>query len=250
MKRRVKKKDHENLSASNIQKVIDLLNPQGTDTKPSATSSTQAKPITKKEACEILNISYNTTRLARIIEEHIEQQEYSKKRKADLRGKPLTNAELSEIATDYLQGDSIAAIAKSIFRPAALVHSAIEKVGIPTRPANKAQRVHTELLPTSCVAEDFKPGEIVWSAVHHRAAVIKDELSVNYQAEKGGFSDVNYKAKYGSKCYCIWVLENIDQDKEFWISGIETGGYNAYSLAYDLGKLEHLKEYGVDLSRI
>ena len=31
---------------------------------------------------------------------------------------------------------------------------------------------------------------------------------------------------------------------------VSTGGYAAYSLAYDLGKLSHLEKYGVDLSRI
>jgi hypothetical protein len=44
-------------------------------------------------------------------------------------------------------------------------------------------------------------------------------------------------------------MEEIREDTEKW-ANVETGGYFAYSLAYDLGKLEHLKEYGVDLSRI
>jgi len=54
-KGRVKAKEHENLSEANIKKVIELLEAE--------------KPITKKEACEVLNISYNTTRLSKIIEE-------------------------------------------------------------------------------------------------------------------------------------------------------------------------------------
>lgn len=33
-------------------------------------------------------------------------------------------------------------------------------------------------------------------------------------------------------------------------ANVGTGGFSAFQLAYDLGKLEHLKEYGVDLSRI
>ena len=47
--RGVKKKSHEKLDSANIQRVIDLLE--------------QDEPITKKEACEMLNIRYNTTRL-------------------------------------------------------------------------------------------------------------------------------------------------------------------------------------------
>lgn len=235
---RIKKKQHENLSDENLKRVILLLDPK------------EGSPISKKVACEMLNIAYNTTRLNRIIEEFKETQEYRIKRKASLRGKPLSDAEIAEIAAGYLQGDSLAEIAKGLYRPVALVKSAIEKIGIPSRPANKKERVHTELLPDACTAENFVPGEIVWSARHHSAAVIREELSVNHQAEKAGFMDTNYEAKYGSKCYAIWVLENIDQDKEFWINGIETGGYNAYALAYDLGKLAHLEKYGVDLARI
>lgn len=52
--KRVKVKEGEKLTPSNIEKVIGLLEIE--------------KPISKKDACELLNISYNTTRLARIIE--------------------------------------------------------------------------------------------------------------------------------------------------------------------------------------
>ena len=45
----IRKKKEEQLSETNINKVIDLLSAD--------------KPITKKEACGILNIAYNTTRL-------------------------------------------------------------------------------------------------------------------------------------------------------------------------------------------
>ena len=52
MKRGTKKKSYENLTDSNIKNVISLLEAE--------------KPITKKEACDILNISYNTTRLNKL----------------------------------------------------------------------------------------------------------------------------------------------------------------------------------------
>jgi len=50
---RVKVKDSEKLDPSNIRHVINLLESD--------------KPITKKEACSLLRISYNTTRLGNII---------------------------------------------------------------------------------------------------------------------------------------------------------------------------------------
>jgi hypothetical protein len=235
---RIKKKEYENLTKTNIEKVISLLAP------------TEGKPISKKEACEILNISYNTTRLNKIIEDFHEQQEYSKKRKSQNRGKPATDGEIKELVVDYLTGVGITEIAKSLYRSPSWVKSQLERVGVPTRPANKAERMVIELLPENCCSEDFEKGEIVWSARHHCAAIIEQEMSIDYQAEKPGISDTDYEKKYGSKCYAIYILENVDQSKEFWIGGIEKGGYSAYALAYDLGKLTHLQKYGVDLSRI
>ena len=56
MVRGIRAKSHEKLDDTNLQRVWEALN-----------SST---PITKKEACEMLNITYNTTRLNNILEEH------------------------------------------------------------------------------------------------------------------------------------------------------------------------------------
>jgi len=235
----VKKKEWENLTPSNIEKVITLLNPQD-----------GSKSITKKEACSILNISYNTARLSSIIDEYNGQKEYVQLRKSQNRGKAATNMEISEVIRDYLQGDSIATIAKSLYRSSGFVKSIVERVGIPSRGVSKEERLSIGYLPEECVSEEFLPGEIVWSARHHAPATIEAEISVDYQAEKAGFQDTNYESKYGAKCYSIWVREEIDQDKEFWVAGIETGGFSAFALAYDLGSLKHLEKYGVDLSRL
>ena len=235
----VKKKDYENLSPENIQKVINLLNP-----------SDGSKPITKKDACSILNISYNTARLSSIIDEYHGQKEYVQLRKSQNRGKPASSMEISEAIRDYLSGDTVSTIAKSLYRSPGFVKSIIERVGVPSRPTSKEERREVGYLPEECVAEEFAPGEIVWSARHHAPAEIRYELSVAYQAEKAGFEDTNYEKKYGTKCYNIWVREPFDGDKEFWISGIDSGGFYASALAYDLGSLKHLEKHGVDLSRI
>ena len=78
----MKKKEYEKLTPSNIQHVIELLSKE--------------RPITKKEACEILNISYNTTRLNKIIDEFTERNEYRAKRKAQLKGSRATKEEIKE----------------------------------------------------------------------------------------------------------------------------------------------------------
>ena len=64
-KKGVKKKEHEKLDDATIERVIGLLEGE--------------KPITKKEACEALNIRYNTTRLKNIIEEYQEKAARRKK---------------------------------------------------------------------------------------------------------------------------------------------------------------------------
>ena len=231
MVRRLKKKEHENLSESNISKVIDLLSGN--------------QPISKKVACDMLNIAYNTARLQRILDDYQDKVEYRELRKKQNRGRGASNEEIREAVERYLSGDSISEIAAGLFRSASFIKGIIERVGVP----NTSKESGVIPLPDSCIAESFSKGEVVWSAVYNKPARVDYEISVDYQAEREGFIDVNYEKKYGSKCYAIYVMEEVRDDTEKW-ANVETGGFAAYSLAYDLGKLQHLEKYGVDLSRI
>lgn len=228
--RRLKKKDYENLSDTNIQKVIDLLS---ADT-----------PISKKEACAILNIAYNTTRLQKIIDDFEDNQRYKEKRKAQNRGKAATDAEIGEAVERFLSGDSISEIAKGLYRSPGFVKAIIDRVGVPQKTEGEI-----DYLPDECCAETFEEGEVVWAARYHGPAIVQHEVSVDYQAERPGYIDVNYEKKYSSKCYAIYVMEKTRDDVEVW-ANVGTGGFHSYQLAYDLGKLEHLKKYNIDLSRI
>ena len=174
-----------------------------------------------------------------------DKKEYRALRKKQNRGRGATDGEICEAVERYLSGDSIAEIASGLYRSSGFVRSLIERVGVPST----GHESGTVSLPDSCLAESFSDGEIVWSAVYNKPARIDHELSVDYQAEKAGFVDVNYEKTYGSKCYAIYILEDVREDMDKWAS-VDKGGFSAYSLAYDLGKLSHLKKYGVDLSRI
>ena len=231
MVRRLKKKEHENLSESNISKVIDLLSGN--------------QPISKKVACDMLNIAYNTARLQRILDDYQDKVEYRELRKKQNRGRGASNEEIREAVERYLSGDSISEIAAGLFRSASFIKGIIERVGVP----NTSKESGVIPLPDSCIAESFSKGEVVGSAVYNKPARVDYEISVDYQAEREGFIDVNYEKKYGSKCYAIYVMEEVRDDTEKW-ANVETGGFAAYYLAYDLGKLQHLEKYGVDLSRI
>ena len=189
----IKKKDHEKLTDSNISKVIGLLG--------------ASPPITKKEACEILNISYNTTRLNKIIESFKEDQELIKRMKAKKRGRPADNSEIKYIIEAYMEGVALSDIAKSNYRSVAFIKSIIERVGVPTRPTGD-DKYKVEYLPDECVSDDFIPNEIVWSAKYHAACRIIKKLP-----------DEKYRDKYNCSCYDIYVFEETE--------GLTKGGFYA-----------------------
>ena len=232
MPRRVKKKSHEKLTDTNVQHVVDLL--KGED------------PITKKEACSILNISYNTTRLTNIIDEYLERLDYKNKRKAQNKGKPAREDEIKRVIEDYLDGDSIIEIAAHIFRSPSFVKGVIDRVGVPQRASKEEMKKGTPVLPEACIAEKFNSGETVWCPKYNAAAEILHEVTVERQFNLpgwGGYQNydkcIDYEKMHGSKCYAIYVIKTSEFDQVF--------GFNCYQLAYDLGKLQHLEEYGIDV---
>ena len=123
--RGVKKRSHEKLTDSNIQHVIGLLNAKS--------------PITKKEACSILNISYNTTRLKTIIEEYVEKKDYRDRRKSENRGKPASKFEITNAIESFLHGNNISDISQRMYRSPSFVKGIIERAGVP-RKRSKEER--------------------------------------------------------------------------------------------------------------
>lgn len=213
----MKKKEHEKLTQENIRHVIELLSAE--------------KPITKKEACEILNISYNTTRLNNIIQDFEDRQNFRATRKAQLKGKPASSLEIKDAIQSYLRGESVSEISQAMYRSAGFVKAILQRVGVPTRPARVEERKGYAFLPDECMAEEFSIGERVWSAFYHAPSIVEKQ-----------YEDPMYEQKYESKCYSIYVLEDTD-------SSLTAGFYGA-ALACDLGKLSHLEEYGIDIEKI
>lgn len=216
MQRKVKKLEHEKLSEINIHLVISLLEAE--------------KPITKKDACEVLNIKYNTARLAKIIEEHKDLLNHRKIRKQQNRGKPASDLEIKQIIEDYMDGDPITDISKRLFRSVGFIKTVITKLGIPQRPVNIEERTYIGILPEACIAESFIPGQKVWSAKYHKPGLIVKEMSGSYDS------------KYGSKCYRVYITEKIENLSKYF-PNVTIGGYNIYALAYDLGSLNHLETW-------
>lgn len=225
------------MTAANIQKVISLLHP----------SSSETKPITKKEACEVLNIAYNTTRLQKIIDGFLEKKAFSEKRKKQNRGKAASSTEIKQIAEDYLEGEPVSAIAKRLFRSPSFVKAIIERLGIPEKIPSSARSPLGDLLPDNCMAEEFVPGQKVWSALHNAPAEIIEELTTAKQDSQKGVATVDYEKKYSAKAYKIYVSELGGNSDDSLFPFIEKGGFYAYAAAYDLGSLKHLEEHGVSV---
>jgi len=226
----IRKKAGEKLDEATLDRVSALLN--------------QDNPITKKEACEMLNISYNTTRLGKILDDFNETTSYREVRKSQNRGKKATDMETREAIESYLKGETVSDISKRLYRSTTFVKNILDRVGVPEK-LPKTKRKGPAYLPDECVSESFKEGEKVWSACYHAPAIVKQRYTKEYQNENAGIQYVNYEEKYGCSLYSIWVIEGETEWNEHF--GYITGGFAAHQLAYDLGSLKHLEEYGVRL---
>jgi hypothetical protein len=197
--------EEELMTDANIAKVIRLLEP----------AEEGKKPITKKDACAILGMSYNTTRLGTIIEEYKQKQIRTAQRKSQLRGKPATQEEKVFIITEYLNGETVDAISKMTYRSSRFIKDILEGNSVPIRVPGSSY-FNPELIPDGAIRDRFKIGEVVYSSRYDSTARIDAEQK----------SD-----KYGW-IYRIWLLA--DKWKQ-----------SAYQEASELASLEHLREMGV-----
>lgn len=198
-----RKNEDERLDDAHMDRVIAGLEPE------------EGKPITKKEACAILGISYNVTRLGALIEKYKEGKIRNAARRAALRGKPATPDEITFVIQGYLEGETIDALNNSIFRSAGFVKSILEKYSVPIR-ATAHDYFRPELIPEDASRERFAIGERVYSARYDSMATIEKEST------------------HGTYGYAYRV----------WLSGEKWMQY-ANCEACELASLAHLRELGV-----
>ena len=214
---RVKK--HENLTETNISKVISLLEAE--------------TPITKKEACSILNIAYNTTRLNKIIQEFKDTMDFRARRKAENKGKGATAQEITTTVQMYLEGSNVSEIAKALYRSPAFIKGIIERLGVPQKLSmTDYEGRRNALLPDQCVAEEFEPEEKVWAIRQNYPAVVKREIEPD-KAEDRGY-----------KMYLCYTIECTQDDlKDTYFPHLEYAGKFHVLPAYEMGSLKHLQQY-------
>lgn len=199
--------EQELMTPANIQRVIKLLNPE----------DTTQKPITKKDACGILGMAYNTTRLAQVIEDYEKKVALDKKRRAALRGKPATQDEVVYAIQEYLSGETIDAISKSTFRSPGFIRQILDGHAVPIR-AQAHDYFRPSFIPDEAVRDRFSVGEVVYSARYDSTA----EITAEQSSDKHGW------------VYRIWLLS----EKQL---------QSAYQPAYELASLEHLRNIGVKI---
>lgn len=162
MARRVKVKQGENLTDANLEKVIGLLEAD--------------KPITKKAACEILNITYNTTRLNNIIQQHKDDKEFRATMRKQMRGTPVDIDAASQIVSSYLSGESLLNISNSTFRSTNVIKNILEKYNVPIR-NTAVDYFHPVFIDNDeAIKEDYKKGDLVYSARYDSPATIDSIL--------------------------------------------------------------------------
>lgn len=200
--RRTKNSDSERLDDASIERVIALLEPKdGT------------KPGTKKDACAILGIAYNTTRLGSIIEKYKADKAKDAERRAEKRGKPATPGEVDYLISSYLEGNTVDAIARSLYRGPAFVKSILVRYGVPIRQAAHSY-FKPGLVPDLACKDKFDIGEKVYSMRYDSLAVVRSE--------------------YSPGVYSLFLLA--EKWKQF-----------CYQPSYELASLDHLRKAGVTI---
>jgi len=215
---KIKAKEGEKLDDATIALVISLLEGE--------------KPITKKEACERLRISYNTTRLNKIIEEYKQAIEESAKRRQANRGKPASEYEIQSVIEGYLSGESASEIGKRLYRSPAFVKEVVNRIGVPQKLTSEGQQ---QLVPDQCMSSSFEKGQLAWSVKHNAMVIVLRE------EEQTKWTDF--------KLYGVFVLEQIEEESSFFPQYQGFGGQHSCARSYDLASLEHLKQYGIDVYR-
>ena len=154
----------ELMTPANISRVIRLLEP----------TEEGVKPITKKDACQILGMAYNTTRLGTIIEDFKKAQARDAERRAALRGKPATQEDVVYIISEYLNGETVDYISKRTYRSPTFIKRVLEDNAVPIRVPG-ATYFKPQLVPEGAVRDRFKIDEVVYSARYDSLARIDTE---------------------------------------------------------------------------
>lgn len=171
---------------------------------------------TKKEACTILNISYNVSRLDKLIDAYLARKEVDIRLRKEKRGKPAAQDEIEYIVKEYLKGGTLTDIGNTLHRGVAFVKSVLETYDVPTR-GSSPDYFKPQIIPDGASADRFALNEVVYSVRYESLARIRNEIK-----HRDGF------------VYGIYLLDDKYQE-------------NAYQPAWELASLKRLREIGINI---
>jgi hypothetical protein len=148
------------LNKAKLTEVRNLLKPE------------TGKPITKKLACEMLGIAYNTARLDKMITEHEEDTLRQKKKKDANRGKPATDYEISCCIESYLDKEPMSHLVERLGRSKLFVQRILDVVGLPERSTDN-DYFNPVLLEEGFSQQYLDSGALVYSARHQEVGEVK-----------------------------------------------------------------------------
>jgi hypothetical protein len=185
------KKEHENLDKPNMLKVIELLEAE--------------KPITKKAACEILNITYNTPRLAKLIKEFKDREDSNKRLRDKLKGTPLSLSEVTIIVEEYLNGTPVSTISELTYRPTSLINKCVKELNVPLRTADASYQ-QPYFIEQDAISEEYIKDDLVYAARYQCPALIEKR----YDSKDGPIYTIYLLGKL--QCYAsqpFWELADL-----------------------------------------
>jgi len=150
----IKVKAGERLDEASVKEVIKALGAEA--------------PISKKEACAMLNITYNTTRLTNIIKEYEDKIAFRRRQRAAVRKTPVSILDKKNIVQSFVSGVSVNDIVKDSFRSLHIVNKVLVEFNMPAR-TSLGDRI---LIEEEQTAEDYGKGDLVYSAKYGEYAEI------------------------------------------------------------------------------
>lgn len=223
---------------------------------------------TKKAACEMVGIAYNTKRLDNLIQEYKDDVERSIRLRKEKRRTACSPEELVSMIEDYLDGASFEDLSKRFYRSTAYIKHRLELAGALIRVQGILNPTRPPMLPDECVADAFRIRQVFNKEVANqseydtwKASIVSehgnDLLEIYKRA--GKFDTKRSIVVMGEKCWipgyqCLGeVIKEVPsaQFTSYRVQLIHEDKQQYISLPYfEIGSLSHLKSMGVDIDRL
>lgn len=145
---------------------------------------------TKKDVCAMLKMSYNTSRLQKVIDNFLEQEEFKKQRRKSLRGTAVTKSEKASMVRAFLSGESITQISEENYRSTTIIKNILAQYNIPLT-TSKNNYFNPVFLECG-ITDDYTKDDLVYSARYNSPAYIIKSIT-----DKDNSEGILYR---------IWIL--------------------------------------------